>query len=442
MPAAIDLLVAGAGELITCRAGSRGAVGEALQRLEVIPQGAVAIDRGRIVAVGPTRVLRRRFRAGRVIDADGRLVSPGLVDPHSHMVFAGSRHHEYETIVTGRTDLGRRLEGGIRHTVSRTRAAPARTLRSQALADLGVILRHGTTTIEIKSGYGLDERTELRLLRVIRSLTHPVDVIATFMGAHVLPAEYARRRSAYVDLVVHTLPRARRYAEYCDMWRDTVGFTEDECVRIAEAARRFGFRLKLHADQVGPAGGAELAARLGATSADHLDYISARGIRAMARRGTVGVLLPAVTLHMLEMTPKVEGGRLRPAAKPFWPALARRMIDGGMCLALSADYNPGTSPTPSMQMVMQLAARLYRLGYAEIWHMSTINAARALDRGDDRGSLEPGKRADLVIWRVPEHGMVINRFGVNLVETVIKSGRVVVETDAPRPSGGRRLASR
>ncbi|MDR7420349.1 MAG: imidazolonepropionase [Armatimonadota bacterium] len=432
MPATIDLLIAGAAELITCRTGPHGAVGRDLERLEVIPHGAVAIDRGRIVAVGPTRAVRRRFRARRIIDARGCLVSPGLVDPHSHMVFAGSRHHEYEAIVTGRTDLGRRLGGGIRYTVSRTRAAPTRALRAQAFADLNVMLQHGTTTVEIKSGYGLDERTELRLLRVIRSLAHPVDVVATFMGAHVLPAEYADRRAAYVDLVVRTLPRARRYAEYCDMWRDTIGFTEDECVRIAEAARRLGFRLKLHADQIGPAGGAELAARLRATSADHLDYISARGIRAMARRGTVGVLLPAVTLHMLEMIPKVEGGRLRPPAKAFWPALARRMIEGGMCLALSADYNPGTSPTPSMQMVMQLAARLYRLGYAEIWHMSTINAARALDRGDDRGSLEPGKRADLVVWRVPEHGMVINRFGVNLVDAVVKDGRVVVEDGVVR----------
>jgi imidazolonepropionase len=438
----IDLLVVNAGELITCRAGARGAVGDALERLEVIPHGAVAVDAGRIVAVGPTHTLRRRFRARRVIDAAGRLVSPGLVDPHTHMVFGGSRHREYEALLTGRADPRRRLEGGIRYTVARTRAAPSSTLRAKARVDLDAMLLHGTTTVEIKSGYGLDDRTELRLLRVIRSLQHPVDVVATFMGAHVLPAEYAGRRDAYVALVVRTLPRARRYAEYCDMWRDASGFTEPECRRIAAAARRLGYRLKLHADQTGPAGGAELAARLGATSADHLDYISAQGIRLMARRGTVGVLLPAVTLHMLEMTPRVESGRPRPPVKAFWPALARRMIDGGMCLALSTDYNPGTSPTPSMQMVMQLAARLYRLGYAEVWHMSTINAARALDRADDRGSLEPGKRADLVVWRVPEHGMAINRFGVNLVDTVVKDGRVVVAAGTlaaavPEPAAAR-----
>ena len=175
---------------------------------------------------------------------------------------------------------------------------------------------------------------------------------------------------------------------------------------------------------MGDAGGAELAARLGASSADHLDNVSDAGIDALARSGVVGVLLPSVTYHMMEMTPKLDGQALIPAAKPYWPLLVRKMIDRGMRLALSADYNPGTSPTPSMQAVMQLAARLYRLGYAEIWHMATINAAHALDRGADRGSLEPGKRADVVVWQVPEHGMVINRFGTNLVDAVVKDGRV------------------
>jgi imidazolonepropionase len=227
-----------------------------------------------------------------------------------------------------------------------------------------------------------------------------------------------------VQLVIDTLPAARRWAEYCDVWCDTIAFTAAETERICETARALGFRLRLHADQVGDAGGAELAARLRVSSADHLDHVSDAGIRALAASGVVGVLLPSVTHHMMEMTPKVEAGRLVPAAKPEWPALARRMVDAGMRLALSADYNPGTSPTPSMQAVMQLAARLYRLGYAEIWHMATINGAHALDRADDRGSLEAGKRADLVVWTVPEHGMVINRFGVNLVETVVKDGRV------------------
>jgi imidazolonepropionase len=269
------------------------------------------------------------------------------------------------------------------------------------------------------------------MLHVLKSIRHPVEVVRTYLGAHVLPAEYRSRRSTYVDLVISLLRDARRYAEYCDVCCDPVGFTTEECFRIGREALTLGLRLKVHADQTGPARGAELAARLGATSADHLDYISAGGIRAMAQRGTVGVLLPGVTYHMMEMTPRVQGGRLRPASKPFMPLVVHRMIEGGMRLALSADYNPGTSPTPSMQAVMQLAARLYRLSYAQIWLMSTINAAHALDRGQDRGSVEPGKRADLVLWRVGEHGMVINRFGINLADMVIKDGRVVVEGGIP-----------
>lgn len=422
----IDLLIVGAGELVTCRTGAEGAIGAALQDLEVIVDGAVAVDGGRIVDVGSSSALRQRHRDAReLIDAQGMLVSPGLMDCHSHLLYAGSRHEEYETLVTGRSDPGKRLGGGIRYTVSRTREASAAALHQQAMNDLDIMLAHGTTTLEAKTGYGLDRETELRLLRIQHSLRHDVDIVSTYLGAHVPPAEYRDRPGEYVDLVIRTLPEARPLAEYCDVCCDPVGFTADECARIGEAALALGFKLKVHADQTGYAGGAELAARYGATSADHLDYISPAGIHAMAAAGTVGVLLPSVTFHMMEMISKVNDGRLEPAAKPFMPQVVRRMVDGGMRLAISADYNPGSSPSQSMQMAMQTAARLYRLGYAEIWHMSTINAALAVDRADDRGSLEVGKRADLVIWRVPSHGMVINRFGVNLAATVVKDGRVV-----------------
>lgn len=425
----IDLLIIHAGELVTCRTGPMGAVGAALEKLEVLRDGAVAADQGRIVAVGRTAALLRRHRARRVVDAGGRLVSPGLVDPHSHLIYAGSRHDEYDTIITGRRDPGKRLGGGIRYTVSTTRRASLAMLEAQALADLDVMLLHGTTTLEAKTGYGLDRRTELRILRLMRGLRrrHPLEIIPTYCGAHVLPDEYRTHRAAYVDLVVDMLRDARLYAEYCDVCCDPIGFTAAECLHIGRAAASMGLRLKVHADQTGRAGGAEVAARLCATSADHLDYISAGGVRAMAKSGTVGVLLPGVTFHMMEMTPRLAGRRLAPAAKPFLPKAVRRMIDGGMRLALSTDYNPGTCPTQSMQIIMQAAARLYRLGCAEIWHMSTINAAHAVDRGHDRGSLEAGKRADLLIWGVPANGMVINRFGVNMVNTVVKDGRVVVE---------------
>jgi imidazolonepropionase len=204
---------------------------------------------------------------------------------------------------------------------------------------------------------------------------------------------------------------------------DPVSFTAAECARIAEAALDHGFRLRVHADQTADAGGAALAAQYDASSADHLDAVSPDGLAALAGSDTVGVLLPTVTLHMLETVSGV-GGSI--PARDNRPAWARRLVDSGMLLALSTDYNPGTSPTPSMQTTMQLAARLYRLSYAEIWHMCTINAAAALDRADRIGSLAAGKRADVVIWSVPEHGMVIHRFGVNLVDTVVAGGRIEI----------------
>jgi imidazolonepropionase len=271
----------------------------------------------------------------------------------------------------------------------------------------------------------LDRDTELRLLRIAHGLRHPIDVVTTYLGAHVLPDEYAGDRAAYVALVIETLPEAATLAEYCDVACDPVSFTVAECRSIAAAAVQHGMRLRFHADQTGHAGGIQLAAELGASSADHLEHATADDIRSLAASRTIGVLLPGVTHHMLEMTPRVSDDHLEEAAYPFMPLLARHLVAGGARLALATDYNPGTCPTLSMQTIMQLAARLYRLSYAEIWHMSTINAAAALDRGHDRGSLEPGKRADLVIWRVPHHGMVINRFGTNLVHTVIKDGRPV-----------------
>jgi imidazolonepropionase len=417
-----DLLIRNASEVVTCRGPADGVRGPALSALEVIPDGAVAVGAGRILAVGTTNRLEARFNASETIDATGCLVSPGLVDPHTHLVHAGSRHEEWEGRVTGRPTS---LAGGIRWTVEKTRKASDQALTDSALADLDTMLAHGTTTAEAKSGYGLDRETELRMLRITKGLDHPIEVIPTYLGAHVLPAEYADDRAAYVALVIDTLDEAAALAEYCDVCCDPVGFTVAECRSIAEAAATRGLRLRVHADQTGHAGGIQLAAELGASSADHLEHANDSDIAALASGRTIGVLLPGVTHHMLEMTPRVAGSRLEDAAYPFMPLLARRLVEGGARLALATDYNPGTCPTLSMQTIMQLAARLYRLSYAEIWHMSTINAAAALDRGADRGSIESGKRADLVIWNVPHHGMVINRFGTNLARLVIRNGRPI-----------------
>jgi imidazolonepropionase len=407
-----DLLVVHAAELATCRGPREGLKGEALARMETVPDGAVAIAGGRILAVGATERIRDEFDAPRTLDASGRLVSPAFADPHSHLLYGGTRHEEYEAKVTGRTNV--RLAGGIRYTVSKTREASDEALVAQALADLGIMLAHGTTILEAKTGYGLEREQELRLLRLTAGLKHTVEVVPTFLPLHVLPEEYKGRRRAYLDMALEALPEASRLARYCDVTCDPIGFTYDECLEVGEAARALGMKIRVHADQMGEARGAALAARLEASGADHLDYTTDEGFAAMAKSGTVATLLPGVTLHLMEL-----------GEKPFVAGLAKRDIAAGCVVALSTDYNPGSCPTQSMQMVMQLAARLFRIGYAEIWHMCTLNAAKALDCSQERGSLEPGKRADLVVWSVPAHGMVINRFGVNLVETVIAAGKIV-----------------
>lgn len=430
----IDLVIRDIHELVTCRspAGYRRTEAE-LNDLEVLRNAAVAVEDGRIVDIGSTEeVLARHPDARNSMSAVGKLVSPGLIDCHSHLLYGGSRHEEYETLVSGKREPGKNLGGGIRYSVSRSRAASDEQLQDQALRDLDVMLEHGTTTLEVKTGYGLDRENEVRFLRLQAALQHDVELVRTFLGAHVLPDEYQDDRQGYVQLVIDLLSEAREFAEFCDICCDPMAFDYDESLAIAKAASGLGFKLKIHADQTGWSRGTELAVTMGATSVDHLDYVSDEAVAMLTESDCVGVLLPAVTFHMLEMTPTPEHDRWVGPKKPFMTELARHLVRKGVVLALSCDYNPGTSPTRSMQMTMQLASRLFRLSYAEIWHMSTINAAKAVSGEDRIGSVEVGKKADLVIWSVPEHGMVINHFGTNLVETVVKDGRIVVEN-------GRRL---
>lgn len=421
-----ELLILHAGELLTCRGPVEGLRGDALRSTDIVADGAIAVGGGRILALGASDAVATSWSAPTVLDAAGRLVTPGFVDPHSHLMHGGTRHEEYEAKVTQRTPT-RWLDGGIRFTVAKTRETSDAALVKQAMADLDTMLMHGTTTVEAKTGYALDGDGELRLLRLTAGLRHRVDVVPTFLPLHVLPEGFETRREEYIEAAVASLDGAKGLAKYCDVSCDPICFTYDECLRVGEAARALGMKIRLHADQHGDARGGLAAAALSASGADHLDYTSDEGFRAMAAAGTVATFLPGVTLHLCEMTPRFVGGALGAAEKPFLPMVLRRAIDAGVVAALSTDYNPGSCPTPSMQMVMALAARLFRLGYAEIWNMCTLNAARALDLSHDRGSLEIGKRADIVIWNVANHGMVINRFGVNLADSVIANGRIAVQ---------------
>lgn len=435
----VDLLIVHAAELVTCRGPAEGIRGAALREIETIPDGALAIRDGRILAVGSSAEIMRKFAASATIDATGRLVSPGFVDPHSHLLYGGTRHEEYEAKVTQRAPA-RRLDGGIRFTVRKTRETPDDVLVNQALADLDTMLLHGTTTLEAKTGYGLERAEELRLLRLTAGLRHAVNVIPTYLALHVLPEEYADRRADYLRVALSGLEEAARLAHFCDVSCDPLCFTFDECVQVGEAARATGMKIRVHADQFGDARGALVAARLHAASADHLDYASDAGFRAMADAGVVATFLPGVALHMCEMTPRFVAEGIGAAEKPFLPLVVRRAIEAGVTTALSTDFNPGSCPTQSMQMIMALAARLFRLGYAEIWNMCTLNAARSLDLAHDRGSLEAGKRADVVIWNVPAHGLVVNRFGINMVDAVVANGRIVVEKGRLKGSRRRRPA--
>lgn len=388
--------------------------GDALSDLGIIRNGAVVYQGDTIVDVGSTDSILAKYEPDSVIDATGRVVLPGFVDPHTHLVHMGSRHEEYECKIAGKSYADLHKTGGIRYTVRMTRAALEEDLYQKALRDLDIMLLYGTTTVEAKSGYGLDKENELKLLRVARRLNedHPIDVSSTFLGAHTVPDEYKDNKAGYIELVLQMLDEAAPLAEFCDAWCDNLGFSVEECRRILAKAKQLNLKLKLHVEQTACCNGAELAAEVGAVSADHLDCISAEGIAAMSARQVIGVLLPGVTYHLMEFTKTIP---------------VQQMIDAGMPVALATDYNPGSCRTQSMQAILEAACRLYRMSYAQAINAATINAAFALGRENTIGSLAPGKRADICVINCSEHGEIINNFGINHIATVIKSGRVVVQ---------------
>jgi imidazolonepropionase len=411
----VDLIIKNASELLTLSSAFRGESG-----LGIIRNGALAVKNEKIVWIGKTNELSKSWvlkRNGKEIDATRKVVMPGLIDSHAHIVFAGSRENEFEQRIQGLSYLEiAERGGGILSTVEATRKASFEELFLLGKKRLNRMLSSGVTTIEAKSGYGLSLKDELKILKVMRKLDedHPVDVVPTFLGAHTVPKEFRNNRKDYVDLVTEEMiPRIAegKLAEFCDVFCEEKAFTLEESKKILETGKRYGLKPKIHADQLSSGGGAELAAEVGAYSADHLEYVSPDGIERMAKKGVTAILLPGASffLSMRKLPP------------------AREMIEKGVRIALATDLNPGSSMTESLPLIMTMGCTMFRLLPSEVIQATTIHAAKSMGRERGIGSLEVGKQADIAIFDIPNYRYLPYHFGVNHVDIVIKKGKVVYQ---------------
>ncbi|KUO48911.1 MAG: imidazolonepropionase [Desulfitibacter sp. BRH_c19] len=417
----VDLIIKNAKELVTCAGGtSKPKTGEDLKNLYIINDGWVAIKEDKIVAVGTEKEIKSKVEITedtQIIDAAGKTVLPGLVDSHTHLAFGGSRENELELKLEGAAYLDiLAAGGGILSTVRATREATKEELKATSTKYLNQMLSQGTTTAEAKSGYGLKTEYEIKQLEVIKELNeeHPVDLVPTFLGAHAIPTEFkGGKEDRFIDIVVEEMMPAvkeKGLAEFCDVFCENGVFTVEQSRRVLEKAKELGFKLKIHSDEIYALGGTEMASELNATSADHLLVVTDEGIEKMSEAGVVGVLLPGTTFNLRE--------------DHYAPA--RRMIDKGVAIALATDFNPGSCPTNSMDIIMTIGCLYLRLIPAEVINAITINAAHAIDRAQSVGSIEEGKQADLVIFDAPNHQYLCYRFGSNLVEKVVKKGKIVI----------------
>ena len=413
----MTLAIVNCGQVVTLAGPERPRVGPEMEQLEIVAPGALLIQGTRIEQVGTTDEIERLIDDEcEVVDAGGRVVLPGFVDAHTHPVFAGTRVDEFEQRIKGETyqEIAAR-GGGIHSTVNRTRAASLDELVNAGKRYAAWFLRGGTTTVEAKSGYGLSLEDEIKILRAIRRLDEETDLryVPTFLGAHNIPPEYRARRDEYVALLIdEMLPQIARQklAEFCDVFCEENVFTTDESWRILSAARCHGLGLRIHADQLSLSGGAKLAAELNTTTADHLEHTDADGIAALKAAGVQPVLLP---------------GSVYALGSTRYPA-ARQMIDAGLAVVLATDFNPGSSPTPSMLTILSLAATHMKLTPAEAITAATVNAAYSLNRGSELGSLEPGKIADFVIHDTDDYRELVYFFGVDHAWQVYASGARVL----------------
>lgn len=392
--------------------------GKEMSEATIIENGYIAIKDGKILAIGtgepdPTLIDTNT----ELVDYTGKIASPGLIDCHTHLVYGGSRENEFAKKLNGVPYLDILKEGGgILSTVRSTRKASFDKLYKKTKKLLDKMLVHGVTTVEAKSGYGLDWETEKRQLEVVKALEndHQIELVSTFMAAHALPPEYQDDRAGFLDLIIDDmLPevKAENLAEFCDIFCETGVFTADESRRLLSAAKELGFKLRIHADEIDSIGGVDVAAELGAVSAEHLMAATDEGIKKMADAGVIGNLLPGTTFSLM--------------ADTYAPA--KKMMDAGMAITLSTDSNPGSCPTANMQFMMQLGCFKLRMTPIEVFNAVTINAAYSVDRAQEIGSFDVGKNADITIFDAPNIDYPLYFFATNLATDVYKDGKLVVK---------------
>ena len=408
----VDLIIKNSSKLITFKGTHNNPlVKENMQNLGIVENGAVAVKDGRIVEAETTKNITDKYSAEKIIDADNNLVMPGFVDCHTHLVFGGSREYELGLKIKGASYLDiLAAGGGINSTVEATRKVSEDELYEISKQRVDDLLKHGTTTIEIKTGYGLDPDAEEKCLKVINRLknNNKANIVSTFLGAHIVPKDWEKEK--YIEWITkEALPKFKDLAEYCDIFTEENAYSLEDTKKILSKAKELGYKLKIHAGQFNDLGATGYASELGAVSADHLERVSIEQLNIMKKNGTAAVLMPGVNFFLMD---------------PLY-ANARRMIDNGNIVALSTDFNPGSCPSFSMQMMIALGCYQLKMTPEEAITASTINAAYAIDRADIAGSLNNGKLADIIILNVSEPAHIPYYFGTNLVKKVIKSGREI-----------------